>query len=434
VSTRRRGEIGLLPLVAILFFNVSGGPYGVEDAVGSLGPGLALLLLVVTPLVWSLPVSLAMAELASALPEEGGYVVWVQRAFGRFWGFQAGWWCWINSFVDVAVYPALFADYLAFWRPGMSALERWAVVLAFVWILTAVNLAGVRITGWTAVALGALSLVPVVVLTAVAATRLEVVPWRPFAAEEGGLLSSLGLGLAVMMWNYSGWDTPTTTLGETHEPGPSFRRAVWVALPLITLAYVLPVAAGLSAAGDWAAWDTGHWPAVALRVGGAWLAHLVTLGAVVAAAGLFLSLLLTNSRLPYALARDGQLPAALGRLHPRFGTPWAAVVLSSVGYSVCAFWSFKELIVLNIWLYSIALLLEMAAFVALRLREPALPRPWRVGGSATGMWLVAGLPALCCLLAMATAGWANTTVGVLAALTGPLAYWLWRAPPRREPA
>jgi amino acid transporter len=122
VSPRRRGEIGLLPLVAILFFNVSGGPYGVEDAVGSLGPGLALLLLVVTPLVWSLPVSLAMAELASALPEEGGYVVWVQRAFGRFWGFQAGWWSWINSFVDVAVYPALFADYVAFWRPGMSAL------------------------------------------------------------------------------------------------------------------------------------------------------------------------------------------------------------------------------------------------------------------------------------------------------------------------
>jgi amino acid transporter len=157
-------------------------------------------------------------------------------------------------------------------------------------------------------------------------------------------------------------------------------------------------------------------------------------GAVVAAAGLFLSLLLTNSRLPYVLARDGQMPAVLGRLHPRFGTPWAAVVLSSVGYSVCAFWSFKELIILNIWLYSIALILEMAAFVALRRREPALPRPWRVGGGAIGMWLVASLPTLCCVLAMATAGWTNTVVGVLAALTGPLAYWLWRAPARRAPA
>ncbi len=434
MSPRRRGEIGFLPLVAILFFNVSGGPYGVEDAVGSLGPGLALLLLVVTPLVWSLPVSLAMAELASALPEEGGYVVWVQRSFGRFWGFQVGWWSWINSFVDVAVYPALFVDYLAFWRPGMSTLERWALVLGFVWVLTAVNLAGVRITGWTAVALAAVSLVPVLVLTVVATTAVEAAPWRPFAAAEGGLLPSLGLGLAVMMWNYSGWDTPTTTLGETREPGRSFRRAMWVALPLITLAYVLPVAIALASGGDWARWDTGYWPVVAERVGGPWLAHLVTAGAVVAAAGLFLSLLLTNSRLPYALARDGQMPAALARLHPRFGTPWAAVILSSVGYSVCAFWSFKDLIVLNIWLYSIGLILEMAAFVALRRREPALPRPWRVGGGAAGMWLVAGLPIACCLLAMATAGFMNTLVGLAAALTGPLAYGLWRARPGTERA
>jgi len=436
VSPRRRGELGLLPLVAILFFNVSGGPYGLEDAVSSLGPGLALLLLLVTPLVWSLPVSLVMVELATALPEEGGYVVWVRRAFGRFWGFQAGWWSWINSFVDVAVYPALFADYLAFWRPGMSALERWVLALAFIWILTGVNLAGVRITGWTAVVMGAVSLAPVVALTVASATRLEEIPWRPFAADEGSLLANLGLGLAIMMWNYSGWDTPTTVLGETRAPWASFRRAVWVALPLITLAYVLPVTTGLSAAGDWQEWDTGHWPVVALAVGGAGLAHLVTLGAVVATAGLFLSLLLTNSRLPYALALDGQMPAALARLHPRFGTPWAAVALSSVGYSLCAFWSFKELIVLNIWLYSIALLLELAAFVALRVREPRLPRPWRVGGGAVGMWLVAGLPALCCLLAMATAGWTNTFVGVLAALTGPAAYLLWRspAPTRAQPA
>ena len=427
MSPRRRGGLGFIPLVAILFFNVSGGPYGAEDAVSSLGPGLALLLLLLTPLVWSLPVALAMGELASALPEEGGYVVWVQRAFGRFWGFQVGWWSWINSFVDVAVYPALFAEYLSAWSPGISPPGRWALALAFIWSLTAINLIGVRITGWSAVAMAVISLVPVVVLTVAAAARLDQIPWRPFAAEGGSVLANLGLGLAVMMWNYSGWDTPTTMLGETHAPGPSFRRAMWVALPLISLAYVLPIAAGLSAAGDWQAWETGHWPAVALEVGGPWLAHVVTFGAVVATGGLFLSLLLTNSRLPYALALDGQLPAALARLHPRFGTPWGAVLLSSVCYSLCAFWSFKELIVLNIWLYSISLLLELAAFVALRLREPALPRPWRVGGGAAGMWTVATLPALCCLLAMATAGWTNTLVGALAALTGPVAYRVWYA-------
>ena len=96
------------------------------------------------------------------------------------------------------------------------------------------------------------------------------------------------------------------------------------------------------------------------------------------------SLLLTNSRLPFVLARAGQMPALARRgASARSGTPWVAVVLSSVCYSVFAVLDFKELIVLNIWLYSIALLLELAAFVALRLREPELPRP---GASAAARW------------------------------------------------
>ena len=426
-----RRELGLLPLVAVVFFNVSGGPYGIEDAVPSFGPGLTLLLLVLTPLVYSLPVSLAMAELASALPEEGGYVTWVRRAFGPFWGFQVGWWSWLNSFVDVAVYPALFVEYLRFWWPGMLGPVRFALALAFIWTLTGLNIIGVRLVAWGAVALGVCALAPVALFTAVAATQVAQAPWLPLAAEGESALSGLGLGLAVMMWNYSGWDTPSTCLGEMRGPEENFRRALFWGLPLIALAYLLPVAAGLAASGAWQDWDTGHLPVLAARVAGPWLGGLVTAGALLSAAGLFLSLLLTNSRLPFVLARQGQMPRALAAVHGRFGTPWVAVVLSSACYSVCAAWSFKELVVLNVWLYSISLLVELAAFVALRRREPDLPRPWRVGGGRAGMWVTAALPAAVSLAAMATAGWHNTAVGTLAALSGPVAYLAWRAGPRR---
>jgi amino acid transporter len=154
------------------------------------------------------------------------------------------------------------------------------------------------------------------------------------------------------------------------------------------------------------------------------------MGAVVSATGLFLTLLLTNSRLPYVLARDGLLPARLAAIHPRFGTPWVAIVLSAALYSAFAVFSFKELIVLNVWLYSLSLLIELAAFVWLRVREPALARPWRVpGGMATAL-LVAVVPAVLALLAMATAGWLNTLAGVVAALTGPVAYAWGRAAAR----
>ena len=418
-------RLSFLPLLAVVFFNVSGGPYGVEDAVSVFGPGLTLLLLALTPLLVALPVALAMAEMGGALPEEGGYVTWVRRAFGPFWGFQVGWWSWLNSFVDVAVYPALFADYLRFWRPEMTAVERWVIALGFVWLLTAFNLTGVRITGWGAVALAVGALAPIVALTCLAAARAHVAPWSPFAAPGQGLMSGLGLGIAVMMWNYSGWDMPSTVLGETQRPETAYRRALWWALPLIALANIAPVAATLSATGDWPRWQTGQWPVAAAIVGGPWLAHAVVAGAVTASAGLFLSLVLTNSRLPYALAVQGQLPRWLAAVHARTGVPWAAVLVSSAVYSLFALASFKELIVLNVWLYSLTLLLELAAFVALRLREPALARPWRVGGGALGLWLTAVLPSAAALLAMATAGWKNTAAGVATALTGPAVWW-WR--------
>src|SRR5438552_282717 len=106
------------------------------------------------------------------------------------------------------------------------------------------------------------------------------------------------------MWNYSGWDTPATVLGETRAPERTFRLAALLALPVLTASYVAPVGVALaSGAIEWHAWTTGALPVIARRIGGDWLGHAVAAGAVVGTAGLFMSLLLTNSRLPYVLAR-----------------------------------------------------------------------------------------------------------------------------------
>jgi amino acid transporter len=431
--TRLKRELGLLPLAAIVFFNVSGGPYGLEDVVASFGPGLSLLLLVTTPVIWSLPVALVMAELAAAMPDEGGYVAWVRRAFGPYWAFQVGWWSWIDSFVDVAVYPALFVEYLKFWYPGMTPVERWLLALGFIVVLTALNVVGVRPTGRAAVALSLIALAPIAALVVAGLVAVSQVPWRPFVGPEQSVGAALGLGLAVVMWNYSGWDTPTTCLGEARAPEHGFRRALFVALPVIALSYVLPVGILLaSGATDWTKWQTGALPVLARDALGPGLGTAVAVGAVLSAAGLFMSLLLTNSRLPYILARDGVMPASLAAVHPRFGTPWVAVIVSALLYAAFAVFSFKELIVLNVWLYSLSLLVELAAFVWLRVREPGLPRPWRVPGGAVVVGIVAGVPAALSLLAMATAGWLNTLAGGLAALTGPVAYAVCARAGRRD--
>ena len=390
--------------------------------VPALGPGMTLVLLILTPILWSAPVALVMAELASAMPDEGGYVTWTRQAFGPYWAFQVGWWSWIDSFVDVAVYPALFVEYLRFWVPDMAPVERWLLVVAFIVVLTGLNLLGVRPTGHAAVALAIVSLAPVGALTVAALMGPRVSPWTPLAPAGYGL-TTLGLGLAVVMWNYSGWDTPSTILGEARAPERAFRSATFLALPVLTAAYVLPMGATLgSGALPWSQWTTGVLPTIARSVGGEWLGHAVAAGAVLSTAGLFMSLLLTNSRLPYVMARDQMMPRWLGAVDPRFGTPWTAIVVSAALYAGFAVFSFKELIVLNVWLYSLSLLVELAAFVRLRVVAPEMPRPWRVPGGLAVAVAVVACPVLFCLGAMATAGFTNTIAGVAAAVTGPLVY------------
>src|SRR5262245_15217325 len=182
-----------------------------------------------------------MAELASAIPEEGGYVAWVRRAFGPFWGFQVGWWSWLDSFVDVAIYPALFVEYLKFWWPAMTAAERWWLAVGFIAALTVLNVLGVRPVGRAAVALAIGVLLPVAALVIVGLASLHTAPWAPFLAEGRSLGPAVGLGLAVVMWNYGGWDTPSTTLGETRRPERAFAAATRVTLPVVVACYVLPM-------------------------------------------------------------------------------------------------------------------------------------------------------------------------------------------------
>src|SRR5688572_13683246 len=135
-------SITTLSLVFILYFSTSGGAFTTETLVTSVGPGMALLILILVPLVYSLPEILIVGELASMLPVEGGYYRWVQRAFGPFWAFQNGWLTWMYSLVDMAIYPKLFMVYLAYFVPGLSPSAVWAVGLVVIWSATAINLAG----------------------------------------------------------------------------------------------------------------------------------------------------------------------------------------------------------------------------------------------------------------------------------------------------
>ncbi len=113
-------ELTLLPLFGLIYFTVCGGSFGAEPMVSLSGPGFALLLLILTPLVFSIPNMLMVREMQSMMPAEGGYYHWLKQAFGPFVGFMGGWMNWVVSWVDVSIYPVLAATYLAFFIPALN--------------------------------------------------------------------------------------------------------------------------------------------------------------------------------------------------------------------------------------------------------------------------------------------------------------------------
>lgn len=440
----QRRALGTLTLGATVFCCVSGGPFGLEGLVGEAGPGLALLLILAIPLLWALPDALTTAELGAALPREGGYVVWVKRALGPFWGFVNAWWTWMYSLVDVAIYPVLFTTYLGAVLElhfGWSVLDpergveglRWAVAAVVVATFTWLNMRGTRLVGLTGVGFAGLIIVPFALMAIVGGLQLAGSP-RPvvesFTPEGRPLVEALAAGLGIVMWNYLGWDQLSTVAEEVDDPGRAYPRAMLIGVPLVTLLYFVPTVVGLAFVPDSGQWVEGAWPGIAERVGGPWLAGAITVASLVSPMALFMASMLATSRVPMVLAEDGFLPAKLMEIHPVWGTPWRAILLQGAINALLTYRTFQDLVAVNVVVYGAALALEQTSLWVLRRREPDLPRPFRVPGGwpvlASILVMPVSLVALLVVLSIGEEGLSTQWLTAILLVSGPVIYWLCR--------
>ena len=384
-------KIRTVQLIAIIFLTVSGGPYGLEPLLTYVGQHTALLLLIITPILWDLPTIATVLELNSMMPVTGGYYQWVKRALGLHWAFYEGWWTWLYTFVDLAIYPVLFVEYLGFFFPETHAYKI-PICLLIIWFSTVLNILGIVPVGKISVVLGLIVISPFIVLIVLAFHHHTGSISLASESFNGNSYSAIGMGLYTIMWNFIGWDNTTTYAEEVNKPIRAYLVSVAAAFLLIFTLYFITVLISQVSGINMEILKNEGYPALGTLVGGKWLGGFIAIGGMASALGLYSSVLLSVSRVPKVMADDNLLPSILHKLHPRFKTPYVSILCCSLVVSLMIIWTFEDLLIIDVTLYGAALILEFIALIKLRIIAPEEHRPFKIPFGIRGLFIMILLP------------------------------------------
>jgi len=285
----------------------------------------------------------------------------------------------------------------------------------------------------SSVGMFALLLTPFLGIIAFGVFHATAAPFGPrhFAAVGEGNMTT---ALLFVLWNYMGWDNASTIAREVNNPRRNYIRAMVGAVIVVSVSYILPIAVVALTGIPASAFATGAWVAAARTLAGPVvgpvLAVTVVIGGAITGVAMFNALTLSYARVPAAMARDGMLPRSFAR-HMDNGVPWVAVIVCGLGWALALGLNLTRLLELDLMLYGFSLILEFAALIALRLREPNMPRPFAIpGGLPIAIGAAIGPTALV-LFAIWNARGDHLTpalpailLGAIIALAGPIIYAL----------
>ncbi len=322
------------------------------------------------------------------MPVEGGYYKWVNRALGLRWAFYEGWWTWLYSFTDLAIYPVLFVTYLSFFFPAIAAYKIY-ICLIIIWSCAGLNMLGILPVGKVSLVLSTIVLIPFFILFGYSFFSTSFHFAAPVFSLQHVGFTSIGMGLYTVMWNFLGWDNTTTYAGEVDKPVRSYLISMVVAFIAVLAVYLLTVFVTQNSGVDLNELSDKGYPLLGIKTGGTWLGILLSVGGMASALGIFSAVMLSISRIPRAMAEDRFLPTWFAKSHKRFNTPYISIIVCAVVVSFMVLWTFTDLIVIDVILYGAGLFLEFISLIVLRAKEPAAIRPFKIPLNIFGLCIMA---------------------------------------------
>ncbi len=434
----KKHDIKISTVVFMIFCLCAAGAYGIEEMIPESGPGLTLVMLIVLPFVWSTPLGLVAAELGSARPQEGGYYKWVQEALGEYWGFQAGWWRTISIYIDNTLYVILAGGYMAAtW--DLSSTAEMTFKIGMILVFTYINIRGVKDVGVVSSVLSILVIFAFSMVAICGFLNWTQNPFIPFTADGdimgvsgiafGDWVYYIGMGIAIGMWMYSGYESMSTIAGEVANP-QVIPKATLITVPLIMAVYIFPTMAGLASLGMWEDWgtevDTVGYATVVETFWGQGFGIFFAIVAVLAQCSIYNTYIASGSRGFFALADDHLAPPVLVKCDAKHGVPYIAVIsVAMVNVILCQF-AFTTVVVIDVFLLVSSYVMIFISAMILRKRIPPEELKFKIPGGYGFLCVVCIVPCIIAFIAFFINGTDYFIGGMLGITSGPILYYIWK--------
>jgi basic amino acid/polyamine antiporter, APA family len=377
-----KNGLGFFEVMNLVIGAIVGADIYIAASFGSgfLGPASLLAWLIAG--LMAITIALCFAEASSILPKVGGPYAYAKEAFGDFWGFLSGWSLLIAEWSAIAVFPLAFVAYLAFFYPNIPQYIQIIIKILFVLLLTVINLFGVRQAGKANDVLTILKIAPIILFTIIGILYFIMKPsiflanFTPFAPLG---FSGMGSALVLIFWAYIGFELVTVPADEIINPKKIIPLAIGVGMTVITLFYVVTNFVVLGAV-PWMMLykSTAPLSLAGFAVMGALGAILLTVGALFSISGSDEAGILCSARIPYAMAGDGLFPHFFAKIHPKYNTPYIALLIQSTVTLIAAiFGTISQLIILSVFTMLFSYLVTCISVFPLRKKlGRGLKLPW----------------------------------------------------------